>query len=156
MEDVSLRFVAQRCAALPLLTPLSLCRESRPIDETADKLDGMMDIVFAHLGRYVHAACASDDSSDDQRSVRRRISGGDFDGTVQTLLRAFQLSLLQTYKSKFTQASLPAAHSVHTLTPARAVSRILRMHTGREHACCLRLLRFAGASARVELGVLTH
>ena len=23
----------------------------RPLDETADKLDGMMDIVFAHLGR---------------------------------------------------------------------------------------------------------
>ena len=69
----------------------------------------MMDIVFAHLGRCVPAACASDgDSSDDRRSVRRRISGGDFDGTVQTLLRAFQLSLLQTYKSKFTQASLPA------------------------------------------------
>ena len=155
MEDVSLRFVAQRCAALPLLTPLSLCRESRPIDETADKLDGMMDIVFAHLGRYVYVACAGDDSAD-QRSIRRRISGGDFDGTVQTLLRAFQLSLLQTYKSKFTQASLPAAHYVHTLTLARAVPRVLRMHSGREHARCLRLLRFAGASARVGLGVLTH
>ncbi len=35
--------------------------------------------------------------------VCRRLSGGDFDGTVQTLLRAFQASLLQTYKSKFTQ-----------------------------------------------------
>ena len=55
----------------------------RPLDETADKLDGMMDIVFAHLGR--------------------RISAGDFDNTLQTLLRALQTSLLQTYKSKFTQ-----------------------------------------------------
>lgn len=32
-----------------------------------------------------------------------RISSGDFDNTLQTLLRALQTSLLQTYKSKFTQ-----------------------------------------------------
>jgi hypothetical protein len=37
-------------------------------------------------------------------AVSRRLKTGDMGGVVTVLLRAFQTSLLQTYKSKFTQA----------------------------------------------------
>ena len=63
--------------------------EARAVDETADRLDGMMDVVFGHL--------------------RRRIAPGghlslpELGSTLGVLLRALQVALLQTYKSKFTQ-----------------------------------------------------
>lgn len=75
-------------------------REARPIDETADKLDGMMELVFEHLHRHGTMCCYQHSCSDPLCS---RLRAGDLESTLQTLLRALQTSLLTTYKSKFTQ-----------------------------------------------------
>ena len=76
----------------------------KSVDETADKLDGMMDIVFAYLGRCVLKSSTLRGSANAAPlNMRSRLAAGEVEYIVQVLLRAFQASLLQTYKSKFTQ-----------------------------------------------------
>ena len=81
------------------------CREVRHTDETADKLDCMMDTVFSYLARCEERSRASR-SKGAHAPRSSRILAGDFEPTMHTLLRALQASLLTTYKSKFTQARL--------------------------------------------------
>lgn len=57
------------------------------VDETADKLDSMMELTFAHL--------------------ERRAAGGQLGAAWDTLLAAFERSVLLTHRSKFTQVCTP-------------------------------------------------
>ena len=56
--QVRMRLVCSECDVCYAASETALTRdayavrsEARPVDETADKLDGMMEIVFSHLGR---------------------------------------------------------------------------------------------------------
>ena len=97
------------CSCGGLATGIVTQRDSvrslpKSVDETADKLDGMMDIVFAYMGRYVVCSLGGfQRRSDQSHVVRSRLAAGEVAYLVQVLLRAFHSSLLQTYKSKFTQ-----------------------------------------------------
>lgn len=53
------------------------------MDETADKLDSMMELVVGYIGR--------------------RDALGELHGVFSTLLRSFDHSLLHVHRSKFTQ-----------------------------------------------------
>ena len=91
------------CTVTASLTHLPfLHRDGRHVDETADKLDCMMDTVFVYLARFVLETAFGSRLALRPR-LCSRITSGDADATMQTLLRALQLSLLTTYKSKFTQ-----------------------------------------------------
>ena len=57
--------------------------EKPPVDETADKLDSMMELTFAHL--------------------QRRHEAGQLGAAWDTLLAAFERCVLLTHRSKFTQ-----------------------------------------------------
>jgi hypothetical protein len=85
--------------------------------------------------------------------MHRRIRAGDLENVVAVLLRAFQTSLLQTYKSKFTQArgtqNLPCALQALTVT-LPAVSDIPRVRSRRVSASLCRVLQRHGAAQAVR------
>lgn len=88
--------------------------EARHTDETADKLDCMMDTVFSYLARCDKAGACLSRPRFITRPFLSRILAGEFESTMHTLLRALQSSLLTTYKSKFTQVRSSATLPIHT------------------------------------------
>eukprot|EP00879_Flechtneria_rotunda_P027592 GHRR01029563.1.p1 GENE.GHRR01029563.1~~GHRR01029563.1.p1 ORF type:complete len:775 (+),score=300.41 GHRR01029563.1:409-2733(+) len=58
-------------------------RKRPPVDETADKLDSLMEMTFEHL--------------------QRRVNAGQLGAVWQTMLMAFERTLLHAYRCKFTQ-----------------------------------------------------
>eukprot|EP00850_Spirogloea_muscicola_P015330 SM000116S24251 [mRNA] locus=s116:305748:310367:+ [translate_table: standard] len=59
------------------------CGKVPTLDEMADKMDFIMEMAFVH--------------------IQRRVSKGELAQVHETLTRSFQLTILDTYKSKFTQ-----------------------------------------------------
>lgn len=72
-----------------------------PVDETADKLDSLMELTFGHL--------------------QRRAEAGQGGAAWDTLLAAFERCVLLTHRSKFTQVGLGGMRGWHRGWAVQAV-----------------------------------
>jgi hypothetical protein len=82
--------------------------ERKPVDETADKLDTLMELVVG--------------------SLSRREAAGELNVMFGTLMRAFEASLLHAYRSKFTQFLL-----FHVRAPFPQEQQHFACHTSRHY-----------------------